>query len=157
MRAIDRSSDVFIPELNVETRLRLLRQNGRFALAYSAAFQPNLDYFGNEDGFLAYKQVGNTAFVLSDPIAPHGRCENLIERFLKARNDVCFWQASRPVAEILALRGFRVDAMGIETHVALDGYDFDGPRKRNFRTAVNRAGRCGYTIAERSVASLDRK
>jgi hypothetical protein len=30
-------------------RLRALRKYGNFALAYSAAFQPGLDYFGGED------------------------------------------------------------------------------------------------------------
>ena len=40
------------------TRLRVLRRYGSFALAYSATFQAGLEYFGGEDGFLAYKQVG---------------------------------------------------------------------------------------------------
>ena len=35
--------------------------------------------------------------------------------------------------------------------------DFDGPGKRNFRTALKRAAKCSYTIAERSVTSLDRQ
>jgi hypothetical protein len=84
-----------------EARLRALRQYGNFALAYSAAFQPDLDYFGNEEGFLAYKQVGSTAFVLSNPLAPIDCYEELIRTFLGDRGDVCFWQASRPVAKIL--------------------------------------------------------
>ena len=47
--------------------------------------------------------------------------------------------------------------MGTETRIDLRGYHFDGPRKRNFRRAINRAACCSYTIAERSVTSLDRK
>jgi phosphatidylglycerol lysyltransferase len=138
-------------------RLRALREYGNFALAYSATFQPGLDYFGGEEGFLAYKQVGRTAFVLSDPLAPIGGCEALIRNFVSARGDVCFWQTSRPVAKILQKIGFCVNEMGTETRIELGGYDFDGPRKRNFRRGLNRAGSCSYTIAERLVTSLDRE
>ena len=105
-------------------RVRALRKFGNFALAYSATFQPGLDYFGSEDGFLAYKQVGSTAFVLSNPLAPIGRCEDLIRRFVSERSDVCFWQTSRPVAEILEKIGFCVNEMGTETRLELGGYGF---------------------------------
>ena len=138
-------------------RLWALREYGNFPLAYSATFQPGLDYFGGEEGFLAYKQVGSTAFVLSNPLAPIGGCEDLIRSFVSERRDVCFWQASRPVAKILEKIGFCVNEMGTETRIELGGYDFEGPRKRNFRRALNRAACCSYTIAERSVISLDRK
>jgi lysylphosphatidylglycerol synthetase-like protein (DUF2156 family) len=140
-----------------KVRLQALRKYGNFALAYSATFQPGLEYFGGEEGFLAYKQVGSTAFVLSNPLAPIGGCEDLIRSFVSERSDVCFWQASLPVAKILEKIGFCVNEMGTETRLKLDGYDFGGPRKRNFRRALNRAACCSCTIAERSVTSLDRK
>jgi lysylphosphatidylglycerol synthetase-like protein (DUF2156 family) len=140
-----------------KVRLRALREHGNFALAYSATFQPGLYYFGDEEGFLAYKQVGSTAYVLSNPLAPIGGCEDLIRSFVSERSDVCFWQASRPVAEILEKIGFCVNEMGTETRIELGGYDFDGPRKRIFRRALNRAACCSYTIAELSVSSLDRE
>src|SRR6202789_2339497 len=138
-------------------RLRALREYGNFALAYSATFQPGLDYFGDEEGFLAYKQVGSTAFVLTNPVAPIAGCEALIRRFVSAKDDVCFWQTSRSIAKILQTIGFCVNEMGTETRIDLDGYDFDGPKKRNFRRALNRAASRSYTIVERSVTSLDRK
>ena len=140
-----------------KVRLRALREYGSFALAYSATFQPGLDYFGGEQGFLAYKQVGTTSFVLSNPLAPLGGCEELIRSFVSERGDVCFWQVSRPIAKILEKIGFRVNEMGTETRIELGGYKFDGPRKRNFRRALTRAADCSYTIAERSVTSLDRE
>jgi lysylphosphatidylglycerol synthetase-like protein (DUF2156 family) len=136
-------------------RLGALREYGGFALAYSAAFQPGLDYFAGEQGFIAYKQVGSTAFALSDPVAPITHHEALIRRFVELKKDVCFWQASRPVAKILETIGFYVNEMGTETRLDLNGYDFTGPRKRNFRTALKRATGRGDTIAERTVASLD--
>jgi lysylphosphatidylglycerol synthetase-like protein (DUF2156 family) len=138
-------------------RLRALRKYGNFALAYSATFQPGLDYFEGEEGFLAYKQVGSTAFVLANPLAPIGACEDLIRSFVSERSDVCFWQASRQVAKILEKIGFCVNEMGTETRIELGGYDFDGPRKRNFRRALNRPACRSYTIEERPVTSLDRE
>lgn len=156
--ALDRPKPDVLAELATgKGRLRTLREYGNFALAYSATFQPGLNYFGGEEGFLAYKQVGSTAFVLSDPVAPIGGHEDLIRRFMDERTDVCFWQASQPVAKILEKIGFSVNEMGTETRIELDGYDFHGPRKRNFRTALNHAVSRGYAIAERSVTSLDRE
>ncbi|MGA9893177.1 MAG: DUF2156 domain-containing protein [Xanthobacteraceae bacterium] len=158
MRAIIRSEERASSHKPLERgRLQALRKYGNFALAYSATFQPGLDYFWGEQGFLAYKQVASTAFVLSNPVAPIGRCEDLIRSFTSERRDVCFWQTSRRVAKILEKVGFCVNEMGTETRLELDGYGFDGPRKRNFRRALKRAARCGYTIVERSVNSLDRK
>ncbi len=129
-------------------RLQALRQHGNFALAYSAAFQSGMEYFGDADGFLAYKQVGATAFVLSNPVAPTNGCETLIRRFVQEKSDVCFWQASRTVANILEKLGFAVNGMGTESRIDLAGYDFDGPAKRNFRRALNRTAGRGYVIRE---------
>jgi lysylphosphatidylglycerol synthetase-like protein (DUF2156 family) len=158
MRAVVRNAEsASSDQPSGKMRLQALRKYGNFALAYSAAFQPGLDYFGDEEGFLAYKQVGSTAFVLSNPLAPTDRCEDLIRSFLSERRDVCFWQTSRRIAKILENIGFCVNAMGTETRLGLDDYGFDGPRKRNFRRALHRAASRGYNIAERSVKSLDRK
>ena len=61
------------------TRLPVLRLHGAFPLAYSATFQAGLEYFGGEDGFLAYKQAGSTALVLANPVTPVGTYEILIQ------------------------------------------------------------------------------
>jgi lysylphosphatidylglycerol synthetase-like protein (DUF2156 family) len=151
------SHDALTKCLTEKVRLRALREYGNFPLAYSATFQPGLEYFGGEGGFLSYKQVGSTALVLANPLAPIGSCEDLIRSFVGDRTDVCFWQTSRSVAEILGKIGFRVNEMGTETRIELAGYEFDGPRKRNFRTALKRAACRKYIIAERSITSLNRE
>src|ERR1700728_1498561 len=112
MRAIIRDAErASSDEPSEKVRLQALRKYGNFALAYSATFQPGLVYFGDEEGFLAYKQVGSTAFVLANPVAPINGCEDLIRRFVSAKDDVCFWQMSRPVAKILQKIGFCVNEM----------------------------------------------
>jgi phosphatidylglycerol lysyltransferase len=107
-----------------------------------------MEYFGDAEGFLAYKQVAATAFVLSNPVAPGNRWENLIRRFARVRNDVCFWQASGATAKILEKLGFAVNEMGTETRIDLTGYDFNGPAKRNFRRALSRTTGRGYVTRE---------
>jgi lysylphosphatidylglycerol synthetase-like protein (DUF2156 family) len=124
----------------LDIRRSLLRQHGNFALAYSVTFQPGLEHFGDEAGFLSYKTIGSTALVLSNPVAAPDKRRALINRFVEEKGDVCFWQISRPVAEILAGLGCSINEMGTESHINLANYNFAGPApaKRNLRRAYNR-------------------
>src|SRR5882757_5017301 len=83
-----------------DRRLSLVRQHGNFTLAYTAAFDEGLEYFGGDDGFLAYKLVGGTALVLADPVSPPENREALIRAFVQAKSDVCFCQVSHPTAKL---------------------------------------------------------
>jgi hypothetical protein len=143
----------------LDIRRSLLRQYGNFALAYSVTFQPGLEHFGDESGFLSYKTVGSTALVLSNPIAAPDKRRTLINRFMEEKGDLCFWQISRPVAEILASLGFSINEIGTESHINLANYNFTGsaPAKRNLRRAYNRTLDRGYTTRECPVASLNLK
>ena len=101
------------------------------------AFQPGLEHFGDEAGFLSYKTVGKTALVLSNPMAAPDKRRALVDRFIVEKGDICFWQISRPVAEILATLGFSINEMGTESHIDLANYNCAGPElaKRNLRKA----------------------
>src|ERR1700681_2946927 len=138
----------------VDLRIPLLRQYGTFTQAYSATFQPALIHFGDAHGFQAYRMVGRTAFALADPItAPENR-RDLLARFVAKCDDVCFVQASRPTAEILASLGFMVNEMGTETRIDLGAFRFEGRKQRTFRRAINRIGGSGYVTRECSAAEL---
>jgi lysylphosphatidylglycerol synthetase-like protein (DUF2156 family) len=141
----------------LDIRRSLLRQHGNFALAYSVTFQPGLEHFGGEAGFLSYKTVGSTALVLSNPVAAPDKRRALINRFVEEKGDVSFWQISWPVAEILAGLGCSINEMGTESHINLANYNFAGPApaKRNLRRAYNRMLDCGYTTHECPTASLN--
>jgi lysylphosphatidylglycerol synthetase-like protein (DUF2156 family) len=132
-----------------EERLMLLRQHGTFTLAYSAAFQAGLEYFGDDRGFIAYKMVGGTALALADPVtAPENR-EALLSKFIRAQSDPCFCQVSRPTAEVLAARGFKVNEMGTETRVDLTDF-----KRRSMRRALKRASIEGFAIRESSAGTV---
>jgi lysylphosphatidylglycerol synthetase-like protein (DUF2156 family) len=135
-------------------RIALLRQHGTASQSYSATFQSGLEHFGDERGFLAYKKVGSTALVLSDPLAPRENIPDLIARFLKEHPDAGFWYLSRPVAQILAARGFYVNAMGHDTSIDLATYDFTGAKKKPLREAVNRMVKRGFVTRECSLAEV---
>lgn len=139
----------------LETRIALLRQHGSFSQAYSATFQPGLEHFGGERGFIAYKTVWGTAMVLADPVAARETAGDLIACFLRRFSDVAFWQVSSRVAEILAPLGFFINEMGTETRLDLASYDFGGQRKRNLRKAVVRAAKLGYVTRECPLAAVD--
>src|SRR6516165_4373614 len=98
-------TDIGVP---TAIRIALLRQHGTHSQAFSATFQAGLEHFGDERGFLAYKTVGGTALVMSDPIAAPGYIPDLISRFLQQHPDACFWYLSPAVAKVLAARGFYV-------------------------------------------------
>jgi len=136
-------------------RHALLHRHGNFVLAYSVAHQPGLRYFGNEHGLIAYRMVGRTAYALADPLAPRAFWPELLDAFVAAKQDVTFWQVSRPMAELLSSKGFFVNALGIESLIDLKTYDFSGPSRRSFRTATNRFTRMGHRVAEVPLATLD--
>lgn len=143
------------PLLSADERLRLLKRHGSFALAYSVAFQPGLKHFGDERGFLSYCMVGRTAFVLADPLAPPDRHGDLIDAFVSKKGDVTFWQISYETAKLLHERRFSVNALGVESIVDLTSYDLSGPRRRSFRTAVNRMKRSGHRVVEGPLDAFD--
>jgi lysylphosphatidylglycerol synthetase-like protein (DUF2156 family) len=140
--------------LSAESRRRLLQRHGSFPIAYSAAFQPDLLHFGDETGFLSYKMVGGTAFVLADAIAEPQHHAALIDAFLAKFPDVAFWQISHATAALLDARGFFVNAFGAESVVDLQGFSFKGPARRSFRTAVNRFDASGHAVREVPLSQI---
>jgi lysylphosphatidylglycerol synthetase-like protein (DUF2156 family) len=143
------ASDVPLP-----VRVGLLRQHGTAGQSYSATYQEGLEHFGDERGFLAYKKVGGTAFILSDPIAPPENVPGLISRFLEEHRNVSFWYLSAPVARILAERGFTVNAIGHDTIIDLKSYTFEGRKKQNLRTCINRMVKGGFTTREATLTEV---
>jgi lysylphosphatidylglycerol synthetase-like protein (DUF2156 family) len=139
----------------LDARAALLREYGSSGYAYAGTFQPDIEQFGDERGFLAYRTVGRTALVLADPIAPNEIRADLIGRFVREKGDVGFWCASRPTAEIVARMGFFVNEMGPENRIDLDGYDFSGRSKRALRLSINRAAKLGHVTRECSFKDLD--
>jgi lysylphosphatidylglycerol synthetase-like protein (DUF2156 family) len=135
-------------------RIALMREHGRGSYAFSAVYQSGLEHFGDERGFLAYKKVGRTALVLSDPVAPPENLPDLISRFVAQQRDVGFWFVSHGVAKVLAEQGFTINAMGYDTHIDLPTYSFSGRKKQTLREALNRMVKRGFVTREGSLTEV---
>jgi lysylphosphatidylglycerol synthetase-like protein (DUF2156 family) len=141
-------------EVPLEVRISLLRQHGSFTQAYSATFQPGLAHFGDKQGFIAYRRMGGTALVLSDPVAPPSYAGDLIKQFLACNPDAAFCQVSRRIAELLAPLGFLINETGPENRIDLAQYDFSGRAKQNLRSAMRRMPKLGYVTRESTITEV---
>lgn len=134
--------------LSLDLRSDLLTHYGNFTLAYSVAVQPRLQYFGDEEGYLAYRKRWGNTFVLGDIVAADDRKPDLLDQFIDDHQRLMFCQVHRPMAELLADRGFYVNEMGVDTRLELQEYDFKGKQKEWLRYASNWTRRNGYQIVE---------
>lgn len=143
-----------ISMVSMDTRLALLRQYGNFSQAYSVALQSDLEHFGDDRGFIAYKRVWGTALALSDPLAPKHYVVDLLKRFCQQNPDAAFWNVSHDVAHNLVPLGFFANEMGPETRLDLPTYDFSGRHKQNLRSAINRMASKGFSTKEATINSI---
>jgi phosphatidylglycerol lysyltransferase len=136
-------------------RLDLLRRFGSFSLAYSIAFQPHLQYFGDDRGFLAYRQRGGITFVLGDPICSPERRRDLLQEFLLVHQRPSFVQIGRETADILSRLGFSINEMGIDSRIDLRSYSFAGQDKEWLRYADNWVSKRHYRIDEGDIRQYE--
>ena len=138
-----------------EVRKRFIRQYGDFSLAYSTAVQPLLEYFGDERGYIAFRQRWGVTFALGDVVSSTEQTGPLIDAFLKAHQQVVFCQASEQLAKQLVERGFYANEMGADTTIDLPDYNFNGKEKEWLRYASNWCARRDYRIVEAGFDEVD--
>ena len=129
-------------------RLDLLRKYGSFSLAYSTAVQPLLNYWGDEHGYLAYRQRWGQTFVLADPVAPTDRRQSLVKSFIQSFRKPTFVQVSHDVARYLNTQGYYANEMGVDTELDLEQFDFSGRQREWLRYADNWTQRRGFCVVQ---------
>lgn len=139
-----------VPTVNFsdELKLELCRRHGNFSLAYSTAVQKDLLHFGDRDGYIAYATKMGHLFALGDPVACPSLRRTYIEKFVEAAGSPCFVQTGRHTAEILSTLGYRVNHMGVDTHLHLDRHTFAGGRNETVRYSEKWLIKQGYAITE---------
>ncbi len=137
-----------IEDTTWSARLESLRNYGDFSLAYSAAFQPGLEYFFCDDGFLSYRVRRGVAFVLADPLVNTSTKPKILDRFLEQFPRACFCQIHRDTAEHLVQRGFYINEMGVDTRVSLTANCLGGREREWLRYARNWTERRGFRVEE---------
>ncbi|WP_416236824.1 phosphatidylglycerol lysyltransferase domain-containing protein [Rhizobium sp. CC-YZS058] len=152
-RIIDAALDSRLPAV-AETglcpsrRLALCRQHGDFSVAYSAAMQQGLRYFGDEAGYLAYATKMGHSFVLGDPVAAPEARETYLRAFVAEAKAPCFVQIGPETAQVLAGLGYRINQIGIDTVLAFDRHSFAGKRNETVRYSERWLIKQGYRLVE---------
>lgn len=141
--------------ISLADRTRALQLWGNFSLAYSVAYQPKLEYFGDANGFLAYGRRGGYTFVLGDPLCPEEDKADLLRRFLAKFRSPSFVQINESTARCLVAQGFKINEIGIDTWLELPSYSFAGKDKEWLRYADNWVTKRGYRIEEGTIADRE--
>ena len=157
-KQIDRFLDTRAPRvpsagLSLARRLDLLAGHGDFSLAYSTAVQPALSYFGDADGYIAFRTKMGRHYALADPVADPANHESLIRRFVEAAGRPWFLQAGERTARLLSGLGYQVGRLGVDTRLPLPAHDFSGRRNETVRYSERWLLRNGYRLAEEDGAS----
>jgi phosphatidylglycerol lysyltransferase len=134
--------------ISLEQRLALIRNYGNFSINYSTAVQPRLSYFGDSNGYIAYRKRMGIVFALGDPVCHANEQISLLKRFRALYSRPSFVHVSESTATKLATLGFRVNEIGVDTNLDLDEYDFKGKSKEWLRYADNWITKHGYQIRE---------
>ncbi len=142
-------------DVPVGSRLEALKRFGDFSLAYSTAVQPLLRHFGDETGYLAYRQRFGVTVVLGDPVVSRANLKPLIRRFIGAHHRPVFCQVSRATAQLLSEEGYFVNELGVDTTIPLGEYTFDGREKEWLRYATNWTERRGFRVIQSDFDQID--
>jgi lysylphosphatidylglycerol synthetase-like protein (DUF2156 family) len=135
-------------KLTVDQRLSLCRQYGDFSLAYSTAVQPDLSYFGDENGYIAYATKMGHVFALGDPVTSRASKADYIARFLAQSGKPCFVQIHSATAAALTSHGYSVNQLGKDSALSLPNHSFKGKRNETLRYSERWLYKNGYTIHE---------
>ncbi|WP_426240766.1 phosphatidylglycerol lysyltransferase domain-containing protein [Pararhizobium sp. DWP1-1-3] len=135
-------------EPNLASKLELCRRYGDFSLAYSTAVQPDLRYFGDGEGYIAYATKMGHTFVLGDPVASVELRADYIRRFVALSNRPCFVQIGHETARVLSSLGYHINQMGVDTRLSLDTHSFAGKRNETVRYSEKWLLKKDYRIVE---------
>mmetsp|Transcript_36584 Transcript_36584/g.68128 ORF Transcript_36584/g.68128 Transcript_36584/m.68128 type:complete len:426 (-) Transcript_36584:197-1474(-) len=139
----------------------LFLRYGNFANAFSVAFDPDFERHlhpegsGSSDkaGVIAYARFAPLAVtgVFFDPLCSEEVLPSVLDEFLKLirlrspGERMCFWKVSRPVAKLLAKRGYFIAPYGVENDVLMPR-SLRGRRLENLRSEIKKARRKGIVV-----------
>lgn len=152
-----RLPNIPISALSDDEKLELCRRHGDFSLAYSTAVQAGLKHFGDDHGYIAYATKMGYTFALGDPVAPRDDRADYIRRFVAASSRPCFVQIGRETAAVLSDLGYRINHMGVDTHIPLETHTFSGKRNETVRYSERWLLKKNYTLFECDGAVTDRQ
>lgn len=121
--------------------------------------RPDKAFHFDGEGMLAYRVIGETAIVSSDPVAPDGEAPKVLSSFLKIARErgwqVVLWGASARHLDAYRELGLRVVCAGEEAFVDPSAFTLNGRRVRKLRQSVHRVERRGWQISVCEGRELD--
>ena len=110
-------------------------------------------------GVLAFRVIGETAVVSSDPVGPADAAPQVLGRFLELAHErgwqVALWGASARHIDGYRELGLRTLCVGEEAFVDPRGFTLEGRRVRKLRQSVHRVERRGWELAVHQGRELD--
>lgn len=126
----------------------------------SIALMGDKAFLISEDGlaFLSYGDTGASLIAKSDPVGPEASGRPLIwqlrEKADREGKRCAFYGVSPRYLTTYLDLGLSILKIGEVARAALDGFTLEGPAKKDFRQARNRAARDGYTFGIIETADL---
>lgn len=144
---------------DLAVRLPYLMQHGSGCMAYSTLADGLEAFVVAGIGYVAFarqRMFGERVFVLADPIAPPGRCGELLDRFLAEMPDAMFVQIGERTAALLRERGFFVNEMGTETDIDVQEFKLSWRKRKSVTYMCSVARRSEPAMREIPAAELPR-
>jgi phosphatidylglycerol lysyltransferase len=135
-----------------ETAESILERYGRHSIDYFKLW-PDKSYFFNRSrsAFLAYRVGKNFAVVLADPVGPEREIEGIVREFKMTCDEddwgLAFYQTLPDFLPVYEKLGFHKLKIGDDAVVDLNQFSLEGPRGREFRSAIKKIEAAGYHIA----------
>jgi len=141
-----------------------LKNYGVGVLSYSN-LQKDLHYLIHDDyGFLCFYEFKNSVLgrrgirvIVADPICDKKYFGLFAKEILNTPKQVIFLQISEAFARILHKMGYKVNQLGVETEINLEGFSMDSRNARNLRRTVRKLKKMGIEVFEKDISEMDEK
>lgn len=137
---------VFSKISQTEQIYSLFKEFGSYPMAYHT-LQPQMEYYINDYGYIAYRKYNRNIFVLGDPVCDFNFKEILLKSFIDRFPKASFAQVNKDTAEILYHYDYNSAAFGYETTLPIP-YSLSGKNKREVRNLYNAALRADLKVQE---------
>jgi phosphatidylglycerol lysyltransferase len=130
---------------------KILEKHGTNTLDFFKLWEDKSYYFSSSlNSFLAYRNSGNDAIVLGDPVGPKEELNEIVMGFeqycLDAKLSPSFFQASQALLVRYEELGYRKLKIGDEAIVDIENFSLEGANKKDFRNRIRKMEKLGYTV-----------
>ncbi|MDA8229355.1 MAG: phosphatidylglycerol lysyltransferase domain-containing protein, partial [Desulfitobacterium hafniense] len=136
---------------DLEKAKTIAKNHGRSSLIYFTLWEDKMLFINRESTcYIAYRQVGDIAVVLGDPVGPKEGLNGIIEEFIKYCDGngwyPTFYQVLPDNLDLYEKFKLNKLFIGSEAVVELDSFDMSGKRWKQLRNTLSRFDRQGFKV-----------